>query len=229
MTRDEAAARIRREIGFRPSGTSLDDVIVSCLKEAQRDLEKGKTLPRFLLKQDQTLTLTSGEHFIDLPSDFLRESDETRIRFFSDGSDVPTYLSRKYYIDASQANLHGSVDSTTTNDPVAPSVYVVRFGQSFRRLDVITTADQNYTLYWDYYARGTLLSTGSTENEWLEETRGAPEWLIGEAGIRVARPLNNTNAVQVFTAIRDAGRAACFGEDLAAEMASGPIQMGANN
>lgn len=228
MTRDDAAARIRREIGFRPAGTSLDDIIVSCLKEAQRDLEKGKTLPRFLLKQDQTLTLASGDHFVTLPTDFIRESDETRIRFFQTGSDVPTYLTRKYYIDASMANLHGSADSLTTNDPVAPSVYVVRFGKSFKKLDFITTADKAYTLYWDYYAQADVLATGSTENDWLADAN-APEWLIGEAGIRVARPLGNANAVQVFTSMRDAGRAACFGEDLAAETASGPIQMGANN
>lgn len=227
MTRDQAAARIRREMGFRPSGTSLDSVIVDCLQEAQRDLEKGKTLPRFLLAQDQTLTLSDGEHFVDLPDDFLRESDETRIRFFSDGSSIPTFLSRKYYIDAVQGNLHGNADQVSTEDPVAPSVYVVRIGKSFRKIDFITTADTDYTLYWDYYAAADVLDSGDVENDWLADGAGAM-WLVGEAGIRAASPTRDTNAVSVFTSLRDKGRAACFGEDLASETASGPIQMGGN-
>ncbi len=227
MDRTAAVARILREVGFRPAGTPLDDMIISCLQEAQRDLEKGKTLPRFLLVQDQTLTLAAGDSTVDLPDSFLRESDETRIRFFSDGSDVPIYLQRKYYIDASQANLHGSADAVTTNDPVAPSVYVVRIGKTYRRLDFITTADVEYTLYWDYYEAATVLAT-DVENEWLADGAGAM-WLIGEAGIRVASPLRDTNAVSVFTSLRDKGRAAVFGEDLVSETASGPLIMGANN
>jgi len=227
MTRTEAVARILRDIGFRPAGGSLDDVIVSCLKEAQKELQKGKTLPRFLLNIDAQLTLAAGDHSVTLPADFIRESDETRIRFFSDGSDVPTYLQRKYYIDASMANLHGSADSLTTNDPVAPSVYIVRVGRSAAFLDFITTADVEYTLYWDYYSKAAELATGDTENEWLADDAGAL-WLIGTAGIKVATPLNNTGAVAGFQALQQQGRAACFGEDLAAETASGPVRMGAN-
>lgn len=227
MTRDQAVQRILDEIGFRPSGTSLDDKIVSRLQEAQRDLEKGKTLPRFLLLQDQTLTLSSGTHFVDLPAGFLRESDETKIRFFSNGSNVPTFLTRKYYIDAVMGNIHGSADSPSTADPVAPSVYVIRKGASFSKIDFITTADVNYTLYWDYYKAADELSAGSTENAWLADG-AAQMWLVGDAGTRIATALRDADALAVFKDLRDRGRASCFGEDLAAETASGPIQMGAN-
>jgi len=219
MTRDEAVQRINEGIGFRPSGNPLEATIISRLKEAQRDLEKGKTLPRFLLVEDQTLSLVSGDHTVAIPTGFLRESDETRIRFFPEDATLPIFLDRRYYIDAVQSNLHGT-DLTTSDDPVAPSVYVLRTAT----IDFITVADQNYTLYWDYYKAADVLST-NIENLWLEF---ASDWLIGTAGLRLARSLRNPDAVAEFQALQQEGRAAVFGEDVVAELASGPIRMGAN-
>jgi hypothetical protein len=223
MTRTEAVARILRDIGFRPAGSSLDDQIVSCLQEAQDDLERGKTLPPFLLVEDQTLALASGTHTVAIPTGFIRESDETRIRFFPPNSSVPVFLERKLYIDAVMANLHASTDSDATVEPVAPAVYVLRKST----IDFITTADQNYTLYWDYYKEADVLSSGSTENAWLADKSGRM-WLVGEAGLRIASSLRDVNALAVFQKLRDAGRAATFGEQIAAETASGPFRMGAN-
>ncbi len=219
MTRDEAVQRINEGIGFRPSGNPLEPTIISRLKEAQRDLEKGKTLPRFLLVEDQVISLLVGTHTVALPTGFLRESDETRIRFFPANSTLPRFLDRRYYIDAVQANLHGT-DSTTIDEPVSPSVYVVRQ----TALDFITTADKNYTLFWDYFKADSVLDS-NIENLWL---RFASDWLIGTAGLRLARSLRNPDAVGEFQALQQEGRAAVFGEDIAGELASGPIHMGGN-
>jgi len=228
MLRSAAVQRINRAIGFRPSGNPLEATIVLALQEAQRDLERGKTLPKFLLQENQTLTLVTGSHTVAKPSGFIRENDETRIRFFPATSDVPRFLSRRYYIDAVEANVRSSTDPDTTVEPVAPSVYVVRKST----IDFITVADVNYTLFWDYYKAADEL-TSDIENAWLVSNPatpelGAPEWLIGEAGLRVAQDLRDQMAIQTFSTIRQAGRAACFGETIASEDASGPIQMGAN-
>lgn len=227
MLRTAAIARINQGIGFRAAGGALDANIILMLKEAQRDLERGKTLPRFLLQENQTLTLASAAHTSVLPTGFLRESDENRLHFFPSTSSKPIYLSRRYFPDAALAPSATLEDSSLPVTAVPPSVYVVRKAT----IDFITTANQAYTLYWDYYKAAQVLDT-NIENEWLVETpgpsMGAPEWLIGEAGYRIAKDLRDAEAVGIFDGLRTQGRAACFGEDIASELASGPLQMGAN-
>lgn len=222
MMRSVAITRINEGLGFRLAGNNLEGAIALRLQEAQRDLEKGKTLPRFLLQEDQPLVLLTGTHTVALPTGFLRESDETRIRFFPLGSSVPTFLERRFYIDAVLANIHGSVDSPLVQPPIRPSVYVLRKST----IDFITTADTTYNLIWDYYKAADVL-TGEIENAWLANG-GAAEWLIGEAGGRIARDTRNDSAVALFADMTQKGRAAAFGEDITAETASGPLQMGAN-
>ena len=83
VTRSEAVRRINDGLGFRPDGHSLEPKIILRLQEAQRDLELGKTLPRFLIREDQTVVLLAGAHTALLPSDFIREDDDNRLHFFN--------------------------------------------------------------------------------------------------------------------------------------------------
>lgn len=220
MLRSVAITRINDGLGFFAAGNSLESKIALRLQEAQRDLEKGKTLPKFLLQENQTLTLSSAAHTATLPTGFLRESDENRLHFYPTTSTRPIFLTRKYFQDATEARTETLEDSPDPVEPVPPSVYVIRRST----VDFITTADTTYTLYWDYYKAADVLSS-DIENAWLEN---APEWLIGEAGLRIAMDLRDKDAVELFSELAKRGRAACFGEDLAAELASGPLQMGAN-
>lgn len=215
MLRSVAITRINDGLGFRAAGNELESKIVLRLQEAQRDLERGKTLPRFLLQENQTLSLLSGASTAALPAGFLRESDENRLHYFGAASSRAIFLSRRYYIDAVDAQLNDDVEL-----PVAPTVYVMRK----TTIDFITTANANYTLYWDYYKAADILAS-DIENAWLA---GAPEWLIGEAGYRLAMDVRDADAVTLFNSMRTAGRAACLGDDVAFELAAGPIQIGAN-
>lgn len=220
MFRSVAIQRINQGLGFRPDGNSLEEKIVLALQEAQRDFEKGKTLPRFLVQESQTVTLTAGQHTAALPTGFLREDDEVPLHFFPTNATRPTFLERKFYRDAVLANLHGSSTSAEPDEPVPPSVYVLRR----TTIDFITTSDLTYTLYWNYFKAADLLTT-DIENVWLAN---ASEWLIGEAGWRIAMDLRDADAVTKFDAMRKSGRAAVFGEELAQETSGGPLQMGAN-
>lgn len=213
MTRTEAVTRINDGLGFRPAGHSLEPKIILRLQEAQRDLESGKTLPRFLIREDQPLTLLAGAHTALLPDGFIREDDDNRLHFFTPTSDIAKYLKPKRYNDAVIANLR-------EQGPIGPSVYVIRTNT----IDFVTTADTDYDLVWNYFASDALL-TSDSENAWLRE---APEWLIGEAGYRIAKDLRDADAVQLFDGLRTQGRAACFGDIIADEDASGPLIMGAN-
>jgi hypothetical protein len=213
VTRSEAVIRINDGLGFRPSGHSLEPKIILRLQEAQRDLEKGKTLPRFLIQENQTLTLLADTHSVLLPTGFIRESDDNRLHFFNQSSDIAQYLKPKRYSDAVVSNLR-------EQGPVGPSIYVIRN----QTIDFITLADVDYVLSWDYYKADAVLQT-DVENAWLRE---ASEWLIGEAGYRMAKDLRDADGVQLFDGLRTQGRAAVFGDIIADEDSGGPLIMGVN-
>ena len=219
MLRSAAVRRINRDLGYRPDGWAREGDVISCLQEAQKNFEKGKTLPRFLLAEDQPLTLLVNTHSVAYPTGFLRISDDNPLHFFPTGSTVPTYLQQKFYSDAVIANITAS-----STEARAPSVYVLRKGS----IDFITTANQQYNLLMDYYKAADLL-TSDIENQWLADEGAGAEWLIGEAGYRMAVSLKDQSAMQSFDAMRTSGRAACFGELVTQETEGGPLQMGANN
>ncbi len=221
MSRSTAIARINQGIGFRAAGNALEANIILMLQEAQRDLEKGKTLPRFLLQESQPLTLDAGTHTVALPTGFLRDSDENPIHFFPVTTTRPRYLTRYGYRVASEAtDLVQENDPAQTAESGAPERYAIRKAT----IDFIVNADQTYTLYWDYYKADAVLDSNIT-NEWLEN---ASEWLIGEAGWRLAMDLGNVDAVAKFDQMRKAGNRAVIGEEIASEISSGPLRMGAN-
>lgn len=218
MLRTVAVQRIKDGLAFR-TGTTLDTKIILRLQEAQRDLEAGKTLPKFLLQEAQTLSLAAAAHTVAIPSGFIRENDDKSIYYTPSGTDRPTFLKRiRAYKDAVLGNV--SEDS----DAAAPKVYVVLKST----IDFIITADQAYTLYWDYYKRADVL-TADIENDWLGNVEGGSEWLIGEAGFRIAADLRDKDGMGLFDALRQKGRAASFGSLLALEESGGPVAMGEDN
>lgn len=197
------------------SGHAMESKIILRLQEAQRDLEKGKTLPKFLLLEDQTLSLVANTSTVALPIGFLRVDDDAPIRYTPSTSARPVFLKKKFYVDAKEANSQDVVQ------PVAPSVYVVRNTV----IDFITLANQTYTLTWNYYKAAEVL-TSNIENLWLAN---ASEWLIGDAGMRIARDARDEVAYALFEEMAKKGRAAIFGDLLVEETSGGPLQIGANN
>lgn len=220
MLGSEAVARIKEGLGFL-TGSHHDARILARLKEAQRDFEGGKSLPRFLLQEDQTLSLASGARTVALPTGFLRIYDDEKIYYLPADSTKPLFLVRKYFTDAAlayQTYREGSL--ITQPESAAPLVYVIRKST----IDFMTLADAAYTLYWSYYKRGTEITLGAT-NEWLTN---ATNWIIGEAGHRMAMDMRDADAIGIFQTLAQKGRAEVFGEIVAAEEADGPLQMGAN-
>lgn len=209
-----AIQRVKDGLGFR-TGTALDSRITLRFQEAQRDLERGKTLPRFLLQEDQVFILPGNSFFQTLPAGFLRDDDDAPLHYTPTGTDKPFFLSRRQtYRDAVEANIK------VENEPTGPKIYVIRRAI----VDFITTADTTYTLSWNWYKAADLLTT-DIENAWLAN---APEWLIGEAGYRMATDLRDVDGVSLFNSLRSAGRAACFGDQIALEENGGPWVMGAD-
>lgn len=215
MTLTEATQRIKDGLGFF-TGTNRDATILLRLQEAQRDLEKGKTLPEFLLVEDFTDVLASGDHTIPVPTDFLYMKEEERPHYYISTSDQPVFLTRiMSYFDAVTANLNTDTSTTAT----APTVYV----QRTETFDFITEADAAYTIYFSYYGAADVLGGSVTTNAWLAN---APEWLIGEAGLRIAMDTRNKGGVEIFTSMMTKARAAIFTAKITNEEADGPFIMG---
>jgi hypothetical protein len=141
------------------------------------------------------------------------------LHFFSPDSNLPFYLRPMRYTDAVIWTTSQQRPDQPDINTVAPMVYVIRKDT----IDFITLADTDYTFKWNYYKAAASLAS-DVENEWLA---GAPEWLIAEAGERIARDLRDQGALALFQEMKQKARAACFGDILADEDAMGPVVMGA--
>lgn len=216
MLRDVAVARIQDGLGFANRQT---DKIILRLQEAQRELEKGKTLPRFLLQESQVLVLNAGDYTVALPTGFLRMQDSAPLHFQVNSLATSSFLrvttDYKLALEASTATA-----DEDANGPGRPSIALLRA----TTINFLVQADQEYRFIWDYYKAADILDS-NIENAWLQN---APEWLIGEAGWRMAMDVRDKDAVVVFDNLRKTGRAAIFGEIIAYEDSTGPLVMGAN-
>jgi len=223
MDRDTAIQRINDGLGFRLQGNVLEPKILLRLQEAQRDLEKGKSLPKFLLVEDQSFVVAEGEHAVALPDGFLRLDDENLPHYTNLDTFLPQYLeSVRSYSDAVLRITTLQRPGEPSQTVVAPRLFVIRNST----IDFITSADRTYTVGWSYYKAADVLSDLVPTNAWL---LNAPEWLISEAGFRLAKDLRDTTATDLFEDMRQRARAAIFGELIADEDAGGPIVMGSKH
>jgi hypothetical protein len=201
----------------------LEPKILLRLQEAQRDLESGKTLPKFLRLEDQSFTIAVGEHAVALPARFIRLDDDNLPHYTNLDTFLPQYLeSVRSYSDAVLRVTTLQRPGEPAQTVVAPRVFVIRNAT----IDFVTIADQTYSVSWSYYRGAVVLSDSVSTNDWLTY---APEWLIGEAGFRLAKDLRDTTAVDLFDDMRQRARAASFGELIADEDAGGPIVMGSKH
>lgn len=218
MLGSDAVTRIKEGLGFL-TGSHHDNRIIARLNEAMWHLEHGTSLPKFLIQQDETLLLNEGEYSIALPTGFIRVVDDEKVHYRPEDSTIPVFLARRYYTDAQLAYARYESGAIIINSR-APEVYVIRKST----IDFVAPANDDYTLYWSYYKGGDTITSGA-ENVWL---LNSPYWLIGEAGYRMAKDTRDGDAVALFDDMRKTGRAAQLGEQVAEELADGPLEMGAN-
>lgn len=178
MLRSEAIGIIQRGLGFR---SDLEDEIVAALQEAQRLVELGRTLPRFLLQEDESFAVTSGSADIALPEGFIRE-EKGETFFYTDAT-----TNNRVYLEKF-TNLQRLRETLSTDDIEAgkPQAYYLRKAT----VAILPERDTSYTLTWSYYKKADLLDT-DIENAWLEF---APDILIGKAGMSVAEAIGLSDA-----------------------------------
>jgi len=208
MLRDEAVARMQQDLGFR---SDRDTECVLRLIEAQADMERGKTLPRFLLLEAQTLALTAGVSTVSLPSNFLRRSNQV-LRYTPSSTEISQTIPWKEW----DAALQAYIDS----DASGPKVAVLRSADIY----FLPVPDAAYSVSWSYYKKDSTLET-NIENLWLAN---APYVLIGYAGRRMAQAMRNKDALSLFDDLYKTARATLFQEQIVQESEDDLI-LGANN
>lgn len=208
--RTAAVARIQRGLGFR---TDLNTEVIDALKEAQRLLERGRTLPKFLIEEDQTLTVPADATEISLPTGFIRDVQDQRPHFTSSATSEIIFLEKVGFEEAKKR--------FATSAAGVPNAYTLRKST----IAVWPERDAIYALEWSYYKQATSLES-NVENAWLEEKDGSPEALIGRAGMIMAEDLNHDKALVRFTRMHTAGWLGAIADDIMNEEESDPIIMG---
>lgn len=216
MLRSAAVARIQRGLGFR---TDQTDNIISALQEAQRLLERGRTLPFFLLSEASSLVTVAGTSLYNLPTRFLREQDDNKLRYVASTGGI-VFLEKM--TNDKQRALFWDIP-TATFQVGAPLSYAIRKTQ----VRLIPTPDAVYTLSWGVYIGAEPLSA-DIENAWLEEESGAPEVLINRAGMLLAEDLGNEKALERFTKKFGESWAGMFGDTTKREEENMPLEMGSS-
>jgi len=214
MNKGDAVLRIQQGLGFRSDRAAE---IILALQEEQRDLESGKTLPKFLLKEDQLITVPASTQSVPLPSDFLRRYGNMRR--------VPAIVGDKRgdipWVDYDAAQSFYSAPQFYSNYVSKPKVVSERAASLW--FSPLSTQDAIFS--WSYYARAASLSDNTT-NAWLDDGN-VPELLIAGAGLRMAADMRNQSAVALFGAMQAAARRALYGEEFQHE-ADDYLVMGGN-
>jgi len=227
MMRSEAITIIKRGLGFRQT---QDAAIIAALKQAQRDLEAGHTLPKWLLQvgtQVDYFTYNSGQ--FQLPTNFLRASDDFP-PFYVPGELANTtvtkvFLPRREYLEAYNAYVGSGApgeEVVTVSQSQYPEVWV----QINRETGILfPRPTKNFKLYFTYYFEDQVLDT-DIENFWLKL---APNLMIGVAGVYVAGDVRDKGAAERFSLMAKSAHASMFNEIIEAELVGRPLIMGRNN
>lgn len=211
MTRDEAVAAIKLQLGFR---SNQDSNIVTCLQLAQTQLELQPTKPWFLVSEDSFKRLTVSETRLTLPSDFLQEHEDGCLYYVPDDADGPEdhVLLAKDDYDVLKGNF-----ADTASGP--PQAYAI-LGKYFR---VFPVPDDTYVIRMTYYKQDTVLSS-NVENGWLKY---APFALMGKAGQLIAGgPLRDGEAMKVFQSWEAQGMLSLNGQEVARNVTNHNRQIG---
>lgn len=197
LTQAQALALVQQGLAWR---SDLSTQITSMFDLVQYDeLERGTSLPWFLLLEDQPLTGSANSGSLTIPTnrEFIREVDDGALRIVSSDGPVRFLVKRSYdWIIEDQQSDEGVVE---TGDP---EFYAIR-SSTFYCSPIPTAA---WTAYATYYAHDAVFSglASGAQNLWLKY---APGLLVNLTGVRMAEDLEHNEAMSKFQRRYDAARA----------------------
>lgn len=213
MTRDEGVALIQDQLAFK---TTLADAIVRQMQLAQTTLEKQHK-PWFLISEDSFVNTTASEQRVEVPEDFLAETEEAVLRYVpTDPEEEEVELTKDDY-DTLRSNFKDEDTGLFEEGP--PEAYCL-MGKYFR---IFPTPDDTYQLRMVYFKKDDTLDT-NIENQWLKEV---PLLLLGMAGLLIAKgPIRDQVAASVFSDWIAEGKATLMRQDEERQHTNRKYQMG---
>jgi len=181
MNLSEAVSNIARKLGNR---TDLDTAIAAEISLAQKELEAARSLPWFLLGEEQYLDIAADTDRVTLPTGFLREYEEGAL-WIEDASEGTFTKLTKVHFDELRRVV------STEEDDEAPAYYSLA-GQYFHLAPPPATSTRLRIIC---YTAADALAEDEDTNAWLTYN---PELLLAKAGMRMAQYLQNTGAYSMF-------------------------------
>ncbi len=221
MTRDEIVSAVLGRC-VRSGDTTLQASAETELRIlVEQELERGATLPWFLLSEFLTATTVIGEERVPLPTnvggvtgrDFLREHETCSLWILPESATKYVELVKDDY-DAIYNELGGGSDSYGQ-----PTKYSLDNQYFYLK----PTPDKAYSLRMRVYLREPRLSS-NIENGW---TKNAGDLLIARLGIVIAgQYIRDAEALANFTAARQTAEDALWRAHEAREHAGRSYSMG---
>lgn len=167
----------------------------TCLLEMklfqQTKLERGLTMPWFILSETASATTTAGERRVGLPDDFLREDYEARVYLITEAGG-------KIELEKGEYSELVAMEDSSENEEESegqPTHYSLKGGY----FHLFPTPDQVYTVQFKYYASQAVpADTTGSENAWFENV---PDLIIAAVGVIVAgQHIQDPEKVAMFAA-----------------------------
>jgi len=192
---------------------AVDAYILDALKETQRDLEIGKSLPKFLITEDATFTGLAGVATANLPADYIRLAEE-HVPVWTSSDNQST---RELKIDA-YGYLRQVWFGSTLSTPQAMAI---------RKSSIVLfpTPGDAWTVTYSYYAHAAILVAPSDENVWLANV---PDLLINGAGMRFAADRQDKENAAKFSTLYAANYASYLAKIVDEELQDQSVVMGGN-
>lgn len=205
-----AVSQMQQILGFR---TDLVENCKTALASVQREMEgSNRTLPNFLILEDQAISILAAAQDVALPDLFLREVE----------GEGPNYTGDLGYVYLRKLTKSEAKSFYFDTDPGPPAAYV-RTNTTLRFYPV---PDIAYTVYWDYYASSAFPETNTETNLWLTNW---PELLIGKATMQIAADIQNQVAYGRAKELYELWNTKWMAYLAADEDANMPRAMGLNN
>lgn len=201
MTTDEMIANLQSLLG--KIGTVLDSEILVELRLAQTQVERGPTLPWFLIKDKKADTVV-GEPRLAVPIDFLREAEYSALAILNTDNE---------FVILDKADLDDLREAYAGENQGLPEDYGLLGGQFW----LFPVPDAIYTVKMQYYAQDAQLATGDSGNLW---STYYPDLLMGLAGVNLCLHLRALNIMPRFEQMVTVARQQMIADETAREAAN---------
>lgn len=173
MTGQQALDLLLARLGNRSDPGLRATCLLEMILAQQTVLEMGPYIPWFCVSESVTTTIVPGERRVLLPSDFLREMDDSSLWLLDTDGRKESELEKEDYDDLM---LHWGNEA----EGESPSGYAL-VGDYIHLFPIPTVAK---TLMMKHYRRHVAPSDTASENAWLKH---APDLMIAAAGRQVTR------------------------------------------